>query len=152
MRHAKTTLAAGLALCAAQATAAEPSMDWLAGHWCGGEEGRSIEEVWLPEAGGSLIGLSRTLRDGAMRSFEFMRIVRDGDAPGLHVQPNGAPPTLFVIGEQGEGWVRFENPEHDFPNRIEYRRDGDHLRAHIAGPGPDGKEMKIPFDYRRCDT
>lgn len=152
MRHAKTTLAAGLALCAAQATAAEPSMDWLAGHWCGGEEGRRIEEVWLPESGGSLFGLSRTLQDGKLRSFEYMHIVRDGDKRGFHVQPNGAPPTLFSIAEQGEGRVRFENPENDFPHVIEYRRDGDQLRAHIAGPGPDGKEMRIPFDYRRCGT
>ena len=152
MRHAKTTLAAGLALCAAQATAAELSMDWLAGHWCGGEAGHSIEEVWLPEAGGSLFGLSRTLRDGKLKSFEYMHVVRDGDKRGLHVQPNGAPPTLFAIGEQGEGWVRFENPENDFPHVIQYRRDGENLRAWIAGPGPDDKEMKIPFDYRRCDT
>lgn len=151
MRHAMTTLATGLALCAAPATATEPSMDWLAGHWCGGEEGRGIEEVWLPEAGGSLIGLSRTLREGALESFEFMRIVRDGEARGLHVQPDGAPPTPFTITGQGEGWIRFENPENDFPHRIEYRRDGDRLRAHIAGPGPDGEEMRIPFDYRRCD-
>mgnify|MGYP000980889462 CR=1 FL=1 len=150
MPHAKTILAAGLALCATQANAAEPSMDWLAGQWCGGEDGRSIEEVWLPEAGGSLIGLSRTLRNGALESFEFMRIVRAGEQRGLHVQPNGAPPTLFAIAQTGEGWVRLENPENDFPHVIEYRRDGDNLRAYIAGPGPDGKEMKIPFDYRRC--
>src|SRR5690606_7429938 len=152
MRYAKTTLAAILALCAAQAMAAEPTMDWLAGHWCGGEEGRSIEEFWLPEAGDSLFGLSRTLRDGKLKSFEYMHVVRDGDKRGLYVQPDGAPPTLFVIAETGEGRVRFENPENDFPHIIEYRRDGENLRAWIAGPGPDGKEMKIPFDYRRCGT
>lgn len=150
MRYAMTTLAAGFTLFAAQAAATETTMDWFAGQWCGGGEGRSIEEVWLPEAGGSLFGLSRTLRNGKLESFEYMHIARNGDKRGLHVQPNGAPPTTFAIAEQGEGWVRFENPENDFPHVIEYRREGDQLRAFIAGPGQDGKELKIPFDYRRC--
>ena len=68
----------------------------------------------------------------------------------LHVQPNGASPTVFAQEEQGEGWIRFANVEHDFPNRIEYRRAGESLKAYIAGPGRDGKELRIPFEYRRC--
>lgn len=150
MRYANKMLGAAVALWAGAATAAEPRFDWLAGHWCGGGDGRQVEEVWLPEAGGMLVGLSRTVRGGRIESFEFMRLAPEGRGAGLHVQPNGAPPTSFAIADRGEGWVRFENPAHDFPNRIEYRREGDALKASIAGPGRDGKELKIPFDYRRC--
>ena len=77
--------------------------------------------------------MSRTVRGNSTESFEFMRIVPAGNDPGLHVQPNGAPPTTFAILEIGEGWVRFDNDAHDFPNRIEYRRKGDGLHAWIAG-------------------
>lgn len=143
-------LGAGLALAMGAAPAAGPEFDWLAGHWCGGSAGRQIHEVWLPEAGGMLLGMSRTLRGGKTESFEFMRIVTAGQDAGFHVQPNGAPPTVFTIAERGERRVRFENAAHDFPNRIEYRREGDALHAWIAGPGRDGKEMRIPFEYRRC--
>ena len=62
----------------------------------------------------------------------------------------GGRPTIFSQAARGDGWIRFENPAHDFPNRIEYRRQGDRLRAYIAGPGRDGKQVKIPFEYRRC--
>ena len=150
MRHAKVMLGACLALCAGHATADEPGLDWLEGHWCSDDEGRQAEEVWLPEAGGMLLGMSRTVRGNKLESFEYMRIVSDGKDAHFHVQPDGVPPTVFAQAARGAGWIRFENPAHDFPNRIEYRREGDHMHAYIAGPGRDGQELKIPFDYHRC--
>jgi hypothetical protein len=150
MRHSKLMLGGCLALCAGWATAGELELDWLAGRWCSNGDGRQIEEVWLAEAGATALGLSRTVRGQKLESFEYMRIVSDGKAAHFHVQPNGAPPTVFSQAGRGQGWIRFENPEHDFPNRIEYRREGDRLHAYIAGPGSDGKEMKISFDYQRC--
>lgn len=150
MRHAKVMLGVCLVLCAGQAAAGESGLDWLAGSWCNDDDGRQIAEVWLPEAGGMMLGMSRTVRDAKMESFEYMRIVSEGKTARFHVQPNGSPPTVFAQAARGDGWVRFENAAHDFPNRIEYRRQGDQLHAYIAGPGSDGKEMKIPFDYHRC--
>lgn len=151
MLNAKVVLGAGLALGTGAATAATGELDWLAGHWCGGRAERTINEVWLPEAGGALLGMSRTVRGGKMESFEFMRLVPEGKDVGFHVQPNGLPATVFAITGRGEGSLVFENPAHDFPNRIEYRRDGDGLRATIAGPGRDGKKLEILFEYSRCD-
>ena len=150
MRYAKMLVVIGLGLFSAQAAGDEAGLDWLAGHWCGGQAGDQIEEMWLPQAGGALLGMSRTVRDERMESFEFMRVVPEGKDAGFHVQPNGVPPTVFAISAHGKGWVRFENPAHDFPKRIEYRREGERLHAWIAGPGRDGKEKKIPFEYRRC--
>lgn len=150
MRRKKVMLGACLALCAGQATADEPGLDWLAGHWCSSNGGQQAEEVWLPEAGGALLGMSRTVRGSKVESFEYMRIVSDDKAWRFHVQPNGVPPTVFVQVARGDAWIRFENPAHDFPNRIEYRREGEQIHAYIAGPGRDGQELKIPFDYRRC--
>lgn len=145
-------MALALALGAGPALAGDAhALDWLGGQWCSEEDGRRIDEAWLPEAGGSLLGMSRTVRDGKLESFEFMRIVVDGGTASFHVQPNGVPPTVFTAAARGDGWIRFENPDHDFPNQVEYRRSGDDgLSAWIAGPGPDGAELRIPFEYRRC--
>ena len=151
MRNVKMMLGAGLALTAGLASATPPEFDWLAGHWCGGSEGSRIDEVWLPEAGGALLGMSRTVRDSNTDSFEFMRLVPGGGDAGLHVQPNGVPATVFAIVEKGERWVRFQNSAHDFPNRIEYRLSDGRLLAEISGPGRDGEPMTIGFDYARCE-
>jgi hypothetical protein len=151
MRHEKVTLGACLALWAGQAAADGLGLDWLAGHWCSNNDGQQIEEIWLPEAGGTLLGMSRTVRGPKVESFEYMRIVSDDKASRFHVQPNGVQPTVFAQVARGDAWIRFENIAHDFPNRIEYRREGERMHAYIAGPGRDGKESKIRFDYRRCE-
>jgi len=79
-----------------------------------------------------------------------MRIeTRDGETHFVAVL-EGQEPTKFKLTGSGADWARFENPQHDFPTRIEFRRTAGGLHAEIAGPGKDGKEKVIPFDYRRC--
>lgn len=128
-----------------------PLLDWIGGHWCTelGEE--TVEEVWLPPHGGVAIGLSRTRTGERTTAFEYLRIVEVDGVPSYIAQPGGRPPTTFTRTASGDNWIRFENPEHDFPQRIEYRRDGDALRAETAGPGENGEEV-IAFDYRRCGS
>ena len=113
MLKARIMLGVGMALASGTASAAE--FDWLAGQWCGGSTERKIEEVWLPEAGGALLGMSRTVRGSSTESFEFMRLVPAGKNTGLYVQPNGVAPTVFAIANHGDGWVVFENPRTTSP-------------------------------------
>jgi hypothetical protein len=152
MKHARVVMAALLALTAQRgAMAAEaPDLGWMAGHWCSEEGGRRVDELWLPPVGGALHGLSRTVADGSVESFEFLRIGHEKGTTTFYAQPNGVAPTGFTLSAHGADWARFENPAHDFPNRIEYRRDGEALNAQISGPGTEGKPMQIPFAYRRC--
>ena len=136
----------------ASADAAESGLPgWMAGRWCGGSAGTSIEEVWLPPAGGYMIGMSRTVSTQQRREeFEFLRVaMRDGVATYL-AQPQGGPVVAFRQTQAGEQSMRFENPAHDFPTRVEYRRTAGGLHAEIAGPGKDGRERVIGFDYTRC--
>jgi hypothetical protein len=97
-----------------------------------------------------LLGVARAVKGGELSSFEYLRIVIEGGVPAYVAQPNGNAPTTFSRTAGGPDWVRFENPAHDFPTRVEYRRSGEALHAEIAGPGEDGKEVVIPFHYTRC--
>ena len=65
-------------------------------------------------------------------------------------QPQGRPATAFKQTQAGEMSARFENPGHDFPKRVEYQRRGQSLHAEIAGPGKEGKELVVAFDFVRC--
>jgi hypothetical protein len=133
-------------------TAATPALGWLSGYWCSESGGRLIEEYWLPAHGdpGLMIGLSRTVKGGKTVNFEFLRITLDAGGANYLAQPQAVPPIAFRLTAKGEGWARFENPQHDFPKRVEYRRTPGGLHAEIAGPGEDGKERVIPFDYKPC--
>jgi hypothetical protein len=131
--------------------AAIASLQWLSGHWCLQRGPELVEEAWLEPRGGLMLGMSRTLRDGNASGFEFMRIEPRDGVPTYLAQPEGAPPTAFRLTASGMNWVRFENPQHDFPKRVEYRRLAkDRLQAQIAGPGKHGAEQVIAFDYIAC--
>jgi hypothetical protein len=123
---------------------------WLAGSWCGNDEGQRLEETWFVPAANEAIGMSRTLSGGRMIAFEFMRIMQLEGAVTFIAQPGGDPPTSFSYSDGGDDWIRFENKEHDYPQRIEYRREGDGLTAEIGGPGAGGKEEVLVFSYTRC--
>jgi hypothetical protein len=124
--------------------------DWLSGHWCSEVADQLREEFWLPVEGDVALGVGRTIRGGKTTEFEFMRIeTRDGVTRFVAVL-EGQAPTPFRLTASGAQWARFENPQHDFPQRIEFRRTPSGLHAEIAGPGKDGKEEVIPFEYRSC--
>jgi hypothetical protein len=129
---------------------AQDDLAWIAGDWCGGEAGEHLRETWAVPLDGEAIGMSRSEKAGRQRSFEFMRISRVDGVLTYLAQPGGAAPTAFKRGAGGAGWIRFENSGHDFPQRIEYRRDGEGLTAEISGPGAGGSEERIAYRYQRC--
>lgn len=113
--------------------------------------GAKIEEQWLAPAGGAMIGMSRTVRDSKMREFEFVRILTGADGKLQYVAlPSGQAEAAFPVREIGDNTVTFENPQHDFPQRILYRLvDKDTLVARIEG-SVGGQARSADFPYKRC--
>jgi hypothetical protein len=112
------------------------ALAWLTGSWAGESGGLLMEEHWTAPSGGALLGMHRDVKNGRMVSFEFLRIDVSGEAVTYWGSPRSAPPTPFRLKELGPGRrVVFENPEHDFPQRILYwMSDDDTLHARIEGP------------------
>jgi hypothetical protein len=126
------------------------SLAWLAGSWTGDSGGLAMEEHWTAPSGGALLGMHRDVKNGRMVSFEFLRIDAAGDAITYWASPKSAPPTPFRLKELGPGRrVVFENPEHDFPQRILYwRTDDDALHARVEGPAGTG-EKGMEWTWKR---
>jgi hypothetical protein len=133
---------------AADPAASLADLAWLSGGWKMESSGRLIEEHWTTPAGGAMLGMSRTIKNGKMVAFEFLRIEqRDG---GLFyiAQPQGAPPTEFRrISSTTNEWV-FANPQHDFPQRIRYRRNPD--GSVTARVEDESGKKGSNFEYRRA--
>jgi hypothetical protein len=111
------------------------SLAWLAGTWESEEPtGPHTVEHWLAPEGGTMLGVNRTAVDGRTVFFEYLRIEARAEGPAYLASPVGRdPPTTFVATAAGPSWITFANPEHDFPQRIEYRREGDRLQMRISG-------------------
>lgn len=146
-----TALVAVTLLAPAAPATAESLADigWLAGCWAAERSEPGTEEHWMRPAGGLMLGMSRTVRGGRAVEHEFLAIREI--APGrlaYHAQPSGKPPAVFPLAHSGPFEVVFENPQHDFPQRILYRREGDRLFARIEGKR-NGEERGIDFPMRR---
>lgn len=102
-----------------------PDLAWLAGGWCGEQDGTLSEEQWLAPRAGLMLGMHRDTRAGRAIFFEFLRIeLRAGGATYL-AQPAGRhPPTAFELREARDRFVEFVNERHDYPRRIRYHRSG----------------------------
>ncbi len=143
-------------LLAAAITAGPSSADdldrvaWLANCWAadGGEPGSG--EQWSVPAGGVMLGMARTIKDGETASFEFMRIQSNDGRLVFIAQPQGGPPVEFPAIEIADDAIVFENPDNDFPQRVIYRLVAPGvLNARIEGT--DGS-MDFPLRRVACDA
>jgi hypothetical protein len=123
-------------------------LKFMTGCWAFEANGRRVEEHWLAPAGGSLLGVSRTVAGGKTADYEFLQIRDLPEGLTYIAKPSNQPEARFVISSRTADEIVFENPAHDFPQRIRYRRDGDHLRARIEGT-IKGKPREIDFPYAR---
>jgi Domain of unknown function (DUF6265) len=130
-------LAAAVVFLGGARQSAKPTLNdlgWLAGSWSGSARGIEMEEHWTAPKGNSMIGLHRDVAKGRTMLFEFLRIEQQGDQIVYLSMPNGrSPATPFPLKEVSGSRVMFENPAHDFPQRIIYWKDGNDLRARIEG-------------------
>jgi hypothetical protein len=134
---------------AAPAPADAASLSWLSGSWAGSQGETSMEEVWTPPRGGTLLGLHRDVSGGRTVSFEFLRIEAAGGGVTYWASPKGGPATPFRLIESAKGRVVFENREHDFPTRILYWLGGDGtLHARIEGT-LQGKPASEEWAWKR---
>lgn len=109
---------------------------WMSGGWRSAPGGRAqIEEFWTAPAGGSMMGMSRTIAGDKMVEFEFLRLEQRADGIYYVASPKGrCPATDFRLTNLSGQEATFENPQHDFPKRIIYRKNSDgSLVASIDG-------------------
>jgi len=103
-------------------------------------------ESWIGDEHGPLVGTNLTI--GGRGSFEFLRIADNGQSGiSYYAMPNGRAATEFVMSAQTENRVEFENPDHDFPQRITYWREGATLHARIEG-NAGGETNAIDWTFR----
>ncbi|MGE0551818.1 MAG: DUF6265 family protein [Gemmatimonadales bacterium] len=124
-------------------------LHWLAGCWERRAGDRVILEMWMAPAGGMMLGASRTVVGGRTRDFEQLRIETRADTLIYTALPARQRETSFRATTLPDSGFTVDNPTHDFPTRISYRRTGpDSLVARIEGPGPSGPRG-IDFPMRR---
>ena len=124
---------------------------WLAGCWELRTANRLTLEMWMPPAGGMMLGASRTTMADRVREFEQLQLVAHGDTLVYTAAPSGQAPASFrSVGPVAAEELVVENPAHDFPQRIRYRRvNADSMVARVEGPGQGGAMRGFDIPMRR---
>jgi hypothetical protein len=136
------------------AAASIDRLGWLAGCWSRESPVRIVEEQWMAPRGKMMLGMSRTVSKADGRTVEF-EAVRIEERDGLLVftaKPSGQAEASFRSIELTDSLVVFEDPEHDFPQRVGYRRTAEGgLAAWIEGKaGPEGAVKRVEFPVERA--
>jgi len=100
---------------------------WLVGTWHGEtRNGGQFYETWVVAKDGSMHGSGFRVLKGDTVFGEGLRIEkRDRDLYYVAAVNENAAPAEFKMTAQRSFKTIFENPEHDFPQRITYQRRKD---------------------------
>lgn len=134
-------------------TNALETANWLIGKWGNSENGMDITEIWTKENDSVYTGISYAIRDKKDTvSLERIRLEKQKDKlvyiPVVKDQ-NAGEVVKFTLTSSEEQELVFENPEHDFPQKVSYKLiTKDSLLAEISGIYK-GKEQSEKFPMHR---
>jgi len=130
-------------------------LGFMAGCWRGlARSGTAIEEFYTTPSSNLILGATRYVRDGRTVDFEFTRIDQTDSGAVITPHPKGTRSVSFAPKTIERHRAVWENPTHDFPQRILYTRVADDtLIARIEGRTPSGdRALEWRMVRATCET
>ena len=150
MKRALLLLAVlGIASSAVAQTASIKDVAWLQGCWEQRDGDRVVEERWMPPRAGGMIGVGRTTRGEKLIEHEYIVLTERDGRLAYEAHPSGQATATFMSRPMAGHEVVFEDPTHDFPQRVHYKRTATGLDAEISLA--DGKKP-VRWNYRRTGS
>jgi Domain of unknown function (DUF6265) len=121
---------------------------WLEGTWVRTniKPGHSGNERWVKISPTELQGTGVSMK-GTDTAFveKFKLVIKNNTIYYVADVPENKQPVDFKLTEISEKEFSCENPEHDFPKKIRYRKDGNIITATISG---NGKSVDYLFEKK----
>ena len=125
---------------------------WLIGTWENKTPEGNLYETWEKVNDKELFGKSYFLKNTDTVLFETVQLIQKENRLFYIVKTTGQNenlPVSFGSTDITEGRLNFENKEHDFPQRITYKKiSSDSLFAEISGI-QNGKDRKEAFPMKK---
>ena len=126
---------------------------WLTGSWSGEALGGTFEEVWNAPSAGSMVGMFKLLRDGAVSFYELMLFVEEEGSLSFRVR-HFSPDFTAWEDKDEDMTLRFIRADENavyFNGVSFFRISDDEVHAWLAfGSGESLREEKIVY-RRRAD-
>jgi hypothetical protein len=126
--------------------------NWFIGNWENVSKEMQMKELWKKENDSCFSAVSFVTVQKDTIFYEKVSLVQRKDSLLYIVsvrEQNKEKPVSFYMTKSSENQLVFENPKHDFPNKIEYNKiTNDSMLAKIYGI-KDGKEISEDFPMKR---
>ncbi len=135
--------------CSGQKASEFSKVEWINGAWSrtNAKPGKSGQEYWTRSTGSVWTGLGVTMQGQDTAFIEKLKIITDGDAIYYVADvAENKTPVRFKFTELSDTHFVCENPNHDFPKKISYRKEGEKLHAVISG---NGKSIDYWFERKK---
>jgi len=123
-------------------------LQWLEGEWSRTNQkpGRSGLEQWIISSETEMRGKGITMKGKDTAFVEKLKlVVKDNHIYYVADVPENKDPVLYKLTRITDDEFTCENPDHDFPKMIVYKKDGSKLKATISG---NGKAIEYLFQKR----
>lgn len=125
---------------------------WLIGQWEGIQGPGVYHEEWEKVNDNEFNGKAYLIKKGEISNPEKLKL--HSDERGIYYTADvshNPKPVSFELTSQNETTFVFENPQHDFPQKITYeKKENDLLLASIEATN-NGKTKKIEFNLKKIN-
>ncbi len=131
-----------LLLNSCQTTTKQNYPDFLLGNWqrTNDKPGNTTFENWEE----NFTGLGYTLKESDTIFKEILSVTSKNDTLYLQVEGVNEAPTLFKFTEQTDSSFVCENPQNEFPTKIEYWMENKLLKAKVSND-----EFDVAFVFEK---
>ncbi|MBK8982323.1 MAG: hypothetical protein IPM38_08390 [Ignavibacteria bacterium] len=126
------------------------NFSWLIGQWEGIQGNGIYHEEWSADGENKLTGKAYFISKGELSNPEKLSIVcgEDGVCYIADVSHNTGP-VSFRMTKSNDTLFVFENPEHDFPQKITYEKISENELTAIIEGDSKGRSKKISFHLKK---
>jgi hypothetical protein len=127
--------------------------EWLKGKWEGSYGEMQTFEIWDKLEGNTMIGRGGVISDNDTMFAEKIRMEqREDELYYIAKVPGNPGPVDFKFSGYKNDSAIWENPEHDFPQRVVYflKPDGS-LYARVDGKNKGGNFRKEEFNFKKVN-
>ena len=128
-------------------TVTEGSFDWLIGNWerTNEKDGIKTYENWVKNNNSEYIGIGFSLKENDTVSKENIRLIMSSNNWSLEVSiEDDISPTVFKVSELNNNSFTCENFENEFPNKIQYLKVENGIKAVVSGGN-----LEIIFEFEK---
>jgi hypothetical protein len=128
------------------------SFAWLEGKWVGKYDSIPIFEQWKPAEGNVMYGRGGVLSGTDTAFAENIQIEERKDGLYYVAIVGDAGPANFKFTGYKNDTAVFEDPKHDFPQRVLYYKNADGTFYACVDGKYQGKYVKEEFNYKKAQA